>query len=710
MGILLQPWVIKSEINWHFFRYQYSPFIRLFSPLLIVTERTLEVDSIIKTFGFNHLLSDVYLKCKTNEVIGILGRNGTGKSTLLKIIFGSTDADNKSIRFDNKVFEKPFKEGNLVAYLPQNQFLPKNQSVAQIIKIYFSDRNIRKKLLSHNKIKPHLIKKITALSGGERRYFEVLLLLNLPVPFVLLDEPFSALEPLFKSEIKALINTYRKEKGIILTDHDYVNLMEVSDQVLLIDQGVCRHITDRKQLVEYNYLPPEKTSGNEEEIEPFTADKQTLKDLELNDVQGQNSFFSVFGSPETKGGKAQLDELFHSPTCHTPTLINRQHTIKFFQEHDEILTINKEQLDFISFYYESSVIISSATLLDSFLSFAKNKWRESNDYYIKETGIRFIHDFLKDMHQLSTKIQKLKPPSYLATISLNIQKTINKRNLREFVDGFEQHSFFTPISSYDFLLRKTLKQDITRLLDVFYQLEAFYTIGKESKYLNFNFPEYTNSIKTHIELEGLIHPKIQNAVANNFYLSEKENVCFLTGANMAGKSSFLKAFGIAVYLAHLGFPVPASKMKISQFDGLVTTINLSDDLNLGLSHFYSEVMRVKDVAKQLKNNKRLVVIFDELFRGTNVKDAAIASSLIINALAKLQGSTYIISSHILEIAEELEVNDNIIFKCFETNLVNDEPKYTYKLKNGVSTESLGINIVLKEQILELLERRPPPKD
>jgi len=675
-----------------------------------VTERTLEVDSIIKTFGFNHLLSDVYLKCRTNEVIGVLGRNGAGKSTLLKIIFGATDANNKSIRIDNKVFEKPFKEGNLVAYLPQNQFLPKNQSITQIIKIYFSDRIIRKRILSHHRIKPHLTKMVSELSGGERRYFEVLLILYLPVPFALLDEPFSALDPLYKAEIKDLINTHRKEKGIILTDHDYVNLMEVSDHILLIDQGVCRHIIEKNQLVEYNYLPPDKSTRNDEEINRFTADKQTLKDLGLDDVQGQDSFFSIFGKPETKGGKAQLEKLFHSPTCNTSTLKNRQQTIKFFQENEEILNIKRKQLDFISFYFDSSVIISSATLLDAFLSSVKNKWRESNDYYIMETGIRFVHDFLKDMHQLSTEIQKLKPPSYLSSIAFNIQETINKKNLREFDDGFDQHSFFVPISSYDFLLRKTLKQDITQLLDVFYQLEAFYTIGKESKHLNFNFPEYTNDIKTHIELEGLIHPKIQNAVANNFYLSEKENICFLTGANMAGKSSFLKAFGIAVYLAHLGFPIPASRMKISQFDGLVSTINLSDDLNLGLSHFYSEVMRVKDVAKQLSNNKRLVVIFDELFRGTNVKDAASASSLIINALAKLQGSTYIISSHILEIAEELEVNNNIFFKFFETNLVNNEPKYTYKLKNGVSTESLGINIVLKEKILELLERKLPPRE
>ena len=192
-----------------------------------------------------------------------------------------------------------------------------------------------------------------------------------------------------------------------------------------------------------------------------------------------------------------------------------------------------------------------------------------------------------------------------------------------------------------------------------------------------------------------------------FYLSETTNICFLTGANMAGKSSFLKAVGISIYLAHLGFPVPAASMKTSLFDGLVSTINLSDDLNLGLSHFYSEVMRVKEVAIQLNSNKRLFVIFDELFRGTNVKDAARASSMIIKALTKAASSAFVISSHILEIAQELEASANIFFQYFETELENGKPKYTYKLKYGVASESLGINIVLNEGIMELLERKPP---
>ena len=85
---------------------------------------------------------------------------------------------------------------------------------------------------------------------------------------------------------------------------------------------------------------------------------------------------------------------------------------------------------------------------------------------------------------------------------------------------------------------------------------------------------------------------------------------------MAGKSTYMKAFGVAVYLAHCGFPVPASRMELSPFRGLFTTINLSDNLSLGYSHYYNEVARVKYVVEQVRDLEDVVVVFDELFRGT----------------------------------------------------------------------------------------------
>lgn len=172
---------------------------------------------------------------------------------------------------------------------------------------------------------------------------------------------------------------------------------------------------------------------------------------------------------------------------------------------------------------------------------------------------------------------------------------------------------------------------------------------------------------------------------------------------MAGKSTFLKSIGLAIYLAHLGFPVPATKMTTSIYHGIVTTINLSDDMNRGYSHFYSEVNRIKETATKLKEKKRLFVIFDELFRGTNVKDAFDASLLIIKSFAKISDSTFFISTHITEVAEKVDQLSNIQFKYFDSKLVDNIPTYEYKLESGISYERLGMYILKNAKIIEILD-------
>ena len=312
-----------------------------------------------------------------------------------------------------------------------------------------------------------------------------------------------------------MIERYKSKKGIILSDHDHANLMSVSDRVLLIDRGVCRSITKRKQLIDFNYLPPEHSPGIEQEPS-FTVDQQTLRDLGLNDLTGSNSFFSIFGRPESKGGKTQLEKLIHSPTRNRSKLNDRQQAIRFFQKHEGILAINKKQLDFISFYLDSNVQISSTTLLDSLMSSARNKWRESNDFYIKQTGIQFIYDFLKEVNHLSNEIQQLQSPPYLLSIAFKIQEIFLREDLRKYIDSFENKPFFLHINSYDYLLRKKYRQDIMWLLESTYILEAFQAIARSTVDLNFAFPEFIDSRTTEIEITGLTHPQIRNAVSNDF--------------------------------------------------------------------------------------------------------------------------------------------------------------------------------------------------
>jgi DNA mismatch repair ATPase MutS len=206
-----------------------------------------------------------------------------------------------------------------------------------------------------------------------------------------------------------------------------------------------------------------------------------------------------------------------------------------------------------------------------------------------------------------------------------------------------------------------------------------------------------------LDIKGVYHPYVPNAVSNDLFIDKNSNLVFLTGANMAGKSTFMKSLGIAVFLAHVGFPIPAQSMTFSVQDGLFTTINLADNLNLGYSHFYTEVMRVKKVAYEVAKDKKFFVIFDELFRGTNVKDAYDATVAISAAFSKRSKSTFVISTHIIEAGEALQEQcENIQCIFLPTEMRGDTPVYTYTIQPGITADRHGMVIIQNEKIMDIL--------
>jgi len=262
---------------------------------------------------------------------------------------------------------------------------------------------------------------------------------------------------------------------------------------------------------------------------------------------------------------------------------------------------------------------------------------------------------------------------------------------------------FIQINNLDQLFRVSKKDLFKELLNIVYKIDVLQSLSGIIKSDEYSLPEYYPGLQPLFEVIDAFNPILPSPVPNSFTFTRDTSLCFITGPNMAGKSTFLKTMGLMIYLAHLGFPVPAKRLKTTVFDGLFTTINLADNLNLGYSHFYSEVQRVKEIVVKINTERNLFVIFDELFRGTNVKDAYDASLMIISALAKIRGNFFFISTHILEVAEDLENKDALIFNCFESELVNQTPIYDYKLKPGVSKERIGMLIIKQERILEILE-------
>ena len=212
----------------------------------------LEIDSIYKRFSYKEILTNIYLKCGKGDIIGILGRNGSGKTTLLKIIFGIESAENKFVRINGKVTSKAYLKGNL-KYLPAHHFMPMNLKVSDVMRLFSTTGQVEM-LLSEPQMKNIIGKRIRQLSGEQLRYVEIKAILNSNADFILMDELFSGLAPVMIEEILKDIKESSKDKGIILTDHDYRNILKISDNIYLLKETVLKPIQNRKQLVTEGYL------------------------------------------------------------------------------------------------------------------------------------------------------------------------------------------------------------------------------------------------------------------------------------------------------------------------------------------------------------------------------------------------------------------------------------------------------------------------
>lgn len=148
-----------------------------------------------------------------------------------------------------------------------------------------------------------------------------------------------------------------------------------------------------------------------------------------------------------------------------------------------------------------------------------------------------------------------------------------------------------------FMSDKTMSCDLSaplqKLVELFYELDVAVAVGRVADERKFCFATACTDDEVSIQLKGFSHPCVLGAVSNDLELTKEKNIFFLTGANMAGKSTLMKSFGIAIYMAHMGFPIAAKEMKFSVQDGLYTSINVPDDIYRGYSHFYAEVLRVK---------------------------------------------------------------------------------------------------------------------
>ena len=203
----------------------------------------------------------------------------------------------------------------------------------------------------------------------------------------------------------------------------------------------------------------------------------------------------------------------------------------------------------------------------------------------------------------------------------------------------------------------------------------------------YNEPEATdaelvNADKVVYEACGLYHPFLgKKAVRNDFSISD-QHYYIVTGANMAGKSTFLRSVGINYVLACCGMPVFADRLRVSLFS-LFSSMRTTDDLAHGISYFNAELLRLQQLIETCRQNRHTLIILDEILKGTNSLDKLNGSRLFLQSVSALP-ITGIIATHDLELSKmEQEYPDRFHNYCFEI-LISDEITYTYRLSEGVA--------------------------
>lgn len=215
---------------------------------------TLEIDNIELSFDTKRILYGVYLKAETGSVTGILGRNGSGKTCLLRVLFGDLGPKYKNIRINGAFQKKRLFKTNRVVYLPQHQLLPNDLKLWDAFKLFETDWT---GFIGHfSSFEKYLYSRIKDLSSGERRVVETYLILSSGKEIILLDEPFSFIAPLYVEKFKFLIHEVKKDRAIIVTDHFYRDIFDISDNIYFLKNGYSKLIHSDKELIDEGYINP----------------------------------------------------------------------------------------------------------------------------------------------------------------------------------------------------------------------------------------------------------------------------------------------------------------------------------------------------------------------------------------------------------------------------------------------------------------------
>lgn len=436
------------------------------------------------------------------------------------------------------------------------------------------------------------------------------------------------------------------------------------------------------------------------------VDDKTLYDLGIISRFEQQSLLHYLDFTTTSGGKDWLRFFIKNPMKDAGQIRDRQALLRHMS--DKILpptVSNGTMMVMDKFYYSPMTNIPASASIMDVVAF---KWLSRPDYVLLRYSIGHLARFVFGMKKVHEIYSPGCPSKELTEIMDKIGDVLDTAFFRQMgkmgvrIEHGEKLTAREVIKYGHRLYQFSEKTGMKALEEAFLKIDAWASMASAVKVHQLAFPQIIESEAPVMEATQLYHPLLQSPVAYDLQIGEGKNFLFLTGANMAGKSTFIRAVGIGVYMAALGMGVPAKEMKVSTFDGLLSNIEVTDNTLNGESYFFNEVQRVKTIVERIKEGSKWLILIDELFKGTNIVDAMKCSTTVVEGLRKVAHSIFILSTHLYEIGEPLRKYPNIQFRYFETEVVDDNLIFSYQLREGISNDRLGYLILQREKVTDLL--------
>lgn len=436
-------------------------------------------------------------------------------------------------------------------------------------------------------------------------------------------------------------------------------------------------------------------------------DKTTLRDLSIFSAHGED-IFSLVDKTTSSSGREALRYCFRNPPDNFEKLLATQEVLRWWSDHLQYWTrqITNGTLVLLEKFFESADSAHAPSGLSLLFGNFFQKLINRNQHSFVQFSLSQLADFLKGCTELCD-LQKhpTSLPPLLAEELKQMQQELSHPLVTQLM-RIDKHTPYATLSRLSFRARRELKHATMRLMEHYARLDAWQAMGRAGKEYGWNFPELSPALPLHFQVKGLYHPQLETPVPYDLTFQEGQHFLFLTGANMSGKTTFMRALGVSTLLAHMGMAVPAQSMSLSFLEGIITNMHVEDNLLRGESYFFAEVQRMKNTAQKVAGQGPHLLLMDELFKGTNVHDAYECTRAVVEGLLLHPHQFMVLSTHIHEVAQHFEGGSQILFSYFETTTNEDGSfHFSYALRPGISNDRIGYRILLQEGVLELLHKK-----